>query len=75
MRIDFNQRGSWRKGPEFDARDIDQVKPAAAALADLTGAKLRIVGSIVGVADQVLLSYRDAGFAWRDQQSLGDAQK
>lgn len=62
MRIDFNQSGSWRKGPDFDERDIELVKEAAARFADLAGAKLRIVGESGEVC-----YYRDAEFAWREQ--------
>lgn len=62
MRIDFNQSGSWRKGPDFDERDIELVKEAAARFADLVGAKLRIIGESGEV-----FAYRDAEFAWREQ--------
>lgn len=68
MRIDFNQKGSWRKGPEFDERDQELVKEAAAKLADMTDAKLRIVGEIGEV-----VSYRDPGEAWRNNKTRGQA--
>ncbi len=60
MRIDFNQMGSWRKGPQFDERDSELVKDAAEKLADLTTADLRIVGE----SGEVVAS-RDAGCGWR----------
>ncbi len=61
MRIDFNQKGGWRNGPEFAARDQQAVKEGAAWLADLTNAKLRVVGE----AGEVVC-YRDPGEAWRE---------
>lgn len=60
MRMDFNQKGSWRKGPEFDERDSELVKDAAERLADLTNADLRMVGE-----SGEIVAYRDAGCGWR----------
>lgn len=59
MRIDFNQRGSWRKGPDFDERDMELVQEAAARLADFSDCKLRVVGDIGEV-----VAYRDFGGSW-----------
>jgi hypothetical protein len=68
MRIDFNQKGSWRKGPEFDERDTALVKDSAEKLADLTDADLRIVGEIGEV-----VAYRDAGAGWRENKTRGQS--
>lgn len=68
MRIDFNQKGSWRKGPEFDERDSELVKDAAEKLADLTDADLRIVGESGEV-----VAYRDAGSSWRENKTRGQS--
>lgn len=66
MRIDFNQKGSWRKGPEFAEEDIEPVKDRAARLADLTNSDLRIVGDSGEV-----VSYRDPGKGWRENKTRG----
>lgn len=68
MRLDFNQKGSWRKGPEFDERDQPLVMEAGERLADLTDAKLRIVGESGEV-----VSYRDPGEGWRENKTRGAA--
>lgn len=69
MRLDFNQRGSWRNGPEFSERDQQQVKEGAAWLADLCDAKLRIVGD-----NGEVVAYRDAaGNGWRESKTRGQA--
>ncbi len=60
MRLDFNQHGSWRKGPDFDELDLNLVMEDSAKLADMILAKLRIVGEIGEV-----LWYRDPGWDWR----------
>lgn len=63
VRLDFNQHGSWRKGPDFSEANEQMIMDAAADLADLLDAKLRIV--ITGPREQVLW-YRDpGGFEWR----------
>lgn len=60
MRLDFNQHGSWRKGPDFDQRIGHLVQDVAARLADLVGSRLRIVGEAGEVE-----CYRDVGGKWR----------
>ena len=64
MRIDFNQKGSWRKGPEFDQRDAWRVQDAAARLADFANCKLRLIGD----AGEVL-AYRDRSGEWRAKEN------
>jgi hypothetical protein len=68
MRIDFNQSGSWRKGPDFDERDMEIVTSAAEKLADLTDSKLRIIGESGEVC-----SYRDVSCGWRANKTRGAA--
>lgn len=68
MRIDFNQKGSWRKGPEFDERESELVKGAAEKLADLTDADLRIVGESGEV-----VAWRDIGEGWRENKTRGQS--
>ena len=68
MRVDFNQKGSWRKGPEFAEEDIELVKDRAERLADLTDSDLRIVGD-----SSEVVSYRDAGCCWRENKTRGQS--
>lgn len=68
MRLDFNQKGSWRKGPEFDERDMALVQEAGERLAEMTDAKLRIVGESGEV-----VSYRDPGEGWRENKTRGQS--
>lgn len=68
MRLDFNQKGSWRKGPEFDERDMALVREAGERLADLSGANLRIIGEVGEV-----VSYRDPHEGWRENKTRGQS--
>jgi len=68
MRLDFNQNGSWRKGPDFDELDMEIVTHAAETLADMTDSKLRIIGESGEVC-----SYRDAGCGWRAVTTRGQS--
>lgn len=61
MKLQFNQSGAWRNGPDFDATTIEAVKHHASILADITGAKLRILND----HGQVELYYTSADY-WQD---------
>lgn len=68
MRLDFNQKGSWRKGPEFDGYGWVNVMKAGERLADLTDAKLRMINDAGEVC-----GYRDPGKGWVDKETRGAA--
>lgn len=43
MKLQINQNGAWRNALDFDASTIQAIKHHASILADIAGAKLRIL--------------------------------
>ena len=65
MRIDFNQKGSWRKGVDFGDVNEGYVMDLAAQLALCADAKLRIV------AGDMITWYWDPYKEWHRPQKGG----
>lgn len=61
MRIDFNQRGSWRKGIDLPESGLAYVVTQLERVADMANIALRLVND----AGEVV-RYRDPNGVWRD---------
>ena len=59
MRLDFNQKGSWKHALTFDERDQVFIEEDAAKLASTVECKARIIGEIGEV-----VSYFEPGRGW-----------
>lgn len=67
LRIDFNQKGSWRKGPDLPDLDEVYMRKVAEEFALMVGAKLRFVDS----TGHVYAYWADDGLGWRETGKRG----